>query len=79
MTTPEILLDIARNKGPEEYIILLGIAAWEPGQLDSEMVRGDWDKKINNYTFLFTKITYLYEEDAKSFRCASGQTKDLFQ
>ena len=50
---PEILLDIARNKGPEEYIILFGIAAWEPGQLDSEMVRGDWDKKINNYTSLF--------------------------
>ena len=50
---PEILVDIARNKGPEEYIILLGIAAWEPGQLDSEMIRGDWDKKKNNYTSLF--------------------------
>ena len=50
---PEILFDIAKNKGPDEYIILLGIAAWEPGQLDYEMVRGDWDKKINNYTSLF--------------------------
>ena len=44
---------IAKNKGPKEYIILSGIAVWEPGQLDSEMVRGDWNKKLNNYTPLF--------------------------
>ena len=50
---PNILLDIAKNKGPEEYIILSGIAVWEPGQLDFEMKRGDWDKRLNNYTPLF--------------------------
>ena len=50
---PKILFDIAKNKGPKEYIILLGIAAWAPGQLESEMIRGDWDKKLNNYTTLF--------------------------
>ena len=49
----EILLDIAKNKGPKDYIILSGIAVWDPGQLDSEMVRGDWEKKINNYTSIF--------------------------
>ena len=49
----KILFDIAKNKGPKEYIILSGIAVWEPGQLDSEMMRGDWDKKLNNYTPLF--------------------------
>ena len=49
----KILLDIAKNIGPKEYIILSGIAVWEPGQLDSEMLRGDWDKKLNNYTPLF--------------------------
>ena len=51
--SPEVLFDIAENNGPDEYIILLGIAMWRPGQLDSEMVRGDWDKKINNYKSLF--------------------------
>ena len=50
---PEILFDIAKNKGPKEYIILLGIAVWKPGQLDSEMLQGDWDKKLNNYTPIF--------------------------
>ena len=50
---PTILYDIVKNKGPKEYIILSGIAAWEPGQLDYEMMQGSWDRKINNYTSLF--------------------------
>jgi len=50
---PKILFDIVKNKGPQEYIILSGIAAWEPGQLDSEMMRDDWNKKSNNYTSPF--------------------------
>ena len=49
----KILFDIVQNKGPKEYIILSGIAAWEPGQLDSEMMRDDWNKKSNNYTSPF--------------------------
>ena len=50
---PKVLFDIVTNNGPKKYIILLGIAAWVPGQLDSEMKRNDWDKKLNNYTSLF--------------------------
>ena len=49
----KVLFDIAKNKGPKEYIILSGIAVWKPGQLDSELMRNDWDKKLNNYTPLF--------------------------
>ena len=48
-----ILYDIAKNMGPEKYIIFSGIAAWEPGQLDSEIMRDDWDRKFNNYTSPF--------------------------
>ena len=51
--TPEILFDIAQNKGPKDFLILSGIAVWRPGQLDSEVIRGDWEKKLNNYTSLF--------------------------
>ena len=50
---PEVLYDIAINKGPKKYIILSGIAVWSSGQLDSEMKQGDWDNKFNNYISLF--------------------------
>ena len=49
----EILTDIANNKGPEKYLILSGIAAWDPGQLDYEIDQGGWDKKINRYLSIF--------------------------
>ena len=41
----EILIDIATNNGPKKYIILSGIAAWDPDQLDMEIDKGSWDKK----------------------------------
>ena len=50
---PKILFDIINNIGPKEYIILSGIAVWEPGQLDSELMRNDWNINLNNYTSLF--------------------------
>ena len=50
---PKILYDIVKNKGPKEYIILSGIAVWEPDQLDYEIMQGSWDRKINNYTSPF--------------------------
>ena len=49
----EILTDIATNKGPKKYLILSGIAAWEPGQLDMEIDQGGWDKKNNSYLSIF--------------------------
>ena len=49
----KVLFDIADNNGPKHYIILSGISVWQPGQLDFEMLRGDWEKKINNYIPLF--------------------------
>ena len=50
---PEVLFDIAVNKGPKNYLILAGIAVWQPGQLDFEIVQGDWYKKLNSYIPLF--------------------------
>ncbi len=49
----EILFDIATNNGPKKYIILSGIAVWNPGQLDFEIDQDGWDKKINNYLSIF--------------------------
>ena len=49
----EILFDIATNNGPKKYLILSGIAAWDPGQLDFEIDQDGWDKKINSYSSIF--------------------------
>ena len=49
----EILFDIATNKGPKKYIILSGMAAWDPDQLDFEINQGGWDKNINSYLSIF--------------------------
>ena len=49
----EVLYDIALNQGPKDYLILSGIAIWSPGQLDFEMVKGDWYKKLNSYIPMF--------------------------
>ena len=49
----EILFDIATNNGPKKYIILSGIAAWNPDQLDYEIYQDGWDKKINSYLSIF--------------------------
>tara|TARA_B100000029_G_C17304979_1_gene862133 strand:- start:226 stop:870 length:645 start_codon:yes stop_codon:yes gene_type:complete len=38
----DILYDIARNKGPEKSLIILGYSGWGEGQLEGEMERGHW-------------------------------------
>ena len=49
----EILFDIATNNGPKKYLILSGISAWDPGQLDIEINQDGWDKKNNSYLSIF--------------------------
>jgi putative transcriptional regulator len=41
-TSSLMLADIAHGKGPEEYIVSLGYAGWEPEQLQAEICRNDW-------------------------------------
>ena len=52
----EVLFDIAKNKGPENYLILSGIAVWIQGKLDYEMEQNSWDKKTNNFIPLFDNV-----------------------
>lgn len=58
----KVLFDIVTNKGPKEFIILLGIAAWEPGQLDSEIKQNNWHRKLNNYTSLFNNGKEMWKQ-----------------
>ena len=63
---PDILFDIAKNQGPRRYIILSGISAWDPGQLDYEIMQNDWDKKLNNYTSPFDNGKEMWNHLIKS-------------
>jgi putative transcriptional regulator len=38
----DILADIAAGKGPEKYLISLGCAGWEAGQLEQEISNNIW-------------------------------------
>ena len=37
-----ILFDVAKNKGPEKSLVILGYAGWGIGQLEGEMERDHW-------------------------------------
>ena len=38
----DIIADIARGRGPEKFIILLGYAGWGNGQLEGEILANAW-------------------------------------
>ncbi len=38
----DILTEIGRGKGPTNYLLILGYAGWEAGQLEEEMVSNSW-------------------------------------
>ena len=40
--TQDILSDIAREKGPQEYLLALGCATWQRGQLEDELMSNVW-------------------------------------
>jgi len=51
----DILIDIAKNKGPKEKIIILGYSGWGGGQLEGEMERDDWVLSNIDFDIIFKK------------------------
>ncbi len=41
-TSRKILQDIAAGNGPERYVIALGCAGWDAGQLEREIIENSW-------------------------------------
>ncbi len=39
---PQILHDIAKGVGPQNFLFMLGYAGWAPGQLESELTLNGW-------------------------------------
>lgn len=38
----ELLRDIAKGQGPNHFLVTLGYAGWDGGQLEKEITRNDW-------------------------------------
>ena len=38
----DILQDIARGNGPDDYLVMLGFSGWASGQLESELQQNSW-------------------------------------
>lgn len=41
-TSREMLQEIAEGKGPDNFLVTLGYAGWEAGQLEDEILDNDW-------------------------------------
>ena len=48
-----ILFEIAANKGPKEYLVIIGISSWGEGQLEGEMEREGWNLSEINLDLIF--------------------------
>jgi len=49
------LLDIAQKKGPKNSLVILGVSAWNIGQLEGEIDKGRWNLSEVNENILFEK------------------------
>ena len=51
----KILFDIAKNKGPEKSLVILGYSGWGDGQLEGEMERDHWILSDIDLNIMFDK------------------------
>jgi len=51
----DILFDIAKNKGPEKSLVILGYSGWGDGQLEGEMERDHWILSDIDLNIIFEK------------------------
>ena len=51
----DILFDIAKNKGPEKSLVILGYSGWGNGQLEGEMERDHWILSDIDLDIIFDK------------------------
>lgn len=54
-TSRTILQDIARGQGPDNYLVALGCAGWEAGQLEREISENAWLTAPANTELLFSR------------------------
>lgn len=73
-TSKSILEDIAAGKGPTNYLVALGCAGWEAGQLEKEIIDNAWLTTPADTGLIFSK-----DYGAKADAAASLLGVDLQQ
>ena len=53
----DVLIDIAKGKGPKHFFISLGYSGWGPGQLEEEIKNNSWINLKEEMDLLFDKDT----------------------
>ncbi len=53
-TSRDILEDIARGEGPENYFVILGCSGWGPGQIEQEIIENAWFNCPANKELIFS-------------------------
>ena len=51
----DVLFDIAKNKGPDKSLVILGYSGWGEGQLEGEMERDHWILSDLDLNIIFDK------------------------
>ena len=54
-TSKDILDDISRGEGPENYLVALGCSGWSPGQLEQEIADNAWITCPASKEIIFSK------------------------
>ncbi len=63
----DILFDIAKNKGPEKSLVILGYSGWGEGQLEGEMEKDHWILSDINLDIIFdTKANIKWDKAFKN-------------
>ncbi len=52
-TSKDVLEDLAKGRGPQRFLLLLGYAGWESGQLEDELIANDWLLAEPSQTLIF--------------------------
>jgi putative transcriptional regulator len=66
-TSKEILIDIAKGKGPGQFLFTLGFAGWAPGQLEYELMTDGWlIAPVNNEIVFDIPVTERWKAAADS-------------
>jgi len=63
----DILSDIAKKRGPENFKLFLGHSGWTGGQLEKEIERGDWLLQDTTHDFIFdVPEKYMWSQAART-------------